>query len=64
LFFPFLFAVEELYGTLYQSGSFSLIIVGSGFNCLRSFLFFFLFSGAKSLASKSVEEKCKITQIV
>jgi hypothetical protein len=27
--FPFLFAVEELYGTRYQSGSFSLINVGS-----------------------------------
>jgi hypothetical protein len=27
---PFLFAVEELYGTQYQSGSFSLINVGSG----------------------------------
>jgi hypothetical protein len=29
--------VEELYGTRYQSGSFSLIDVGSGFHCLRSF---------------------------
>ena len=28
---PFLFAVEELYGTRYQSGSFSLIYVGSDF---------------------------------
>ena len=37
--FPFLFTVEELYGTRYQSGSFSLIIVGSGFHCLHSFLF-------------------------
>jgi len=35
----FLFAVEELYGTRYQSGSFSLINVGSGFHCLRSFSF-------------------------
>jgi hypothetical protein len=25
---------EELYGTLYQSGSFSFISVGSGFHCL------------------------------
>jgi len=38
--FPLLFAVEELYGTRYQSGSFSLINVGSGFHCLRSFLSF------------------------
>jgi len=29
--------VEELYGTRYQRGSFSLINVGSGFHCLRSF---------------------------
>jgi len=28
--------VEELYGTRYQSGSFSLINVGSGFHCLLS----------------------------
>jgi hypothetical protein len=42
LIFPFLFAVEELYGTRYQSGSFSLINVGSGFHCLLSFYFFFL----------------------
>jgi len=33
--------VEELYGTRYQSGSFSLINVGSGCHCLRSFSFFF-----------------------
>jgi len=31
--------VEELYGTRYQSGSFSLINVGSGFHCLRDFSF-------------------------
>ena len=36
---PFIFAVEELYGTRYQSDSFSFIIVGSGFHCLRSFFF-------------------------
>jgi len=36
----FLFAVEELYNTRYQSSSFSLINVGSGFHCMRSFLFF------------------------
>ena len=40
LIFPFLFAVEELYGTRYQSGSFFLSNVGSGFHCLRSFYFF------------------------
>ena len=39
MIFPFLFAVEKLYGTWYQSGSFSLINVGSGFHCLRSFFF-------------------------
>jgi hypothetical protein len=39
---PFLFAVEELYGTRYQSGSFSLTNVGSVFHCLRSFFFFHL----------------------
>ena len=37
--FPLPFVVEELYGTRYQSGSFSLINVGSGFHCLRSFSF-------------------------
>jgi len=30
-------AVEELYGTRYQSGSFFLTNVGSGFHYLRSF---------------------------
>jgi len=44
--FPFLFAAEELYGTRYQSGSFSLIYVGTGFHCLCSYLSFFLFRGA------------------
>ena len=39
--FSFLFTAEELYGTWYQSGSFSLINVGSGFHCLRSFFFCF-----------------------
>jgi len=38
--YSFLFAVEELCGTRYQSGSFSLINVGSGFHCLRSFFVF------------------------
>jgi len=33
--------MEELYGTRYQSGSFSLINVGSGIHCLRSFSFLF-----------------------
>jgi len=42
LIFPFLFAVEELYGTQYQSGSFSLINVGSGFTACEVFLFFSL----------------------
>jgi hypothetical protein len=39
LFIPFVpgVAVEELYGTRYQSGSFSLITVGSGFHSLHSF---------------------------
>jgi len=41
--FPFLVTVEELYGTRYQSGSFSLINVESGFHCLRSFFFYFFF---------------------
>jgi hypothetical protein len=36
-FFPFLFTVEELHGARYQSGSFSLFNVGSGFHCLRRF---------------------------
>ena len=31
--------MKELYGTRYQSCSFSLINVGSGFHCLRSFPF-------------------------
>ena len=42
--FPFLFAVEELYGTRYQSGSFSLNNVGSGSHCLHSLSFSFLLS--------------------
>ena len=33
--------MEELHGIRYESGSFSLINVGSGFHCLRSFFFFF-----------------------
>jgi hypothetical protein len=32
--------VEELYGIRYQSGSLSLVNVGNGFHCLRSFFFF------------------------
>jgi len=39
LVFFFFFVVEEFYSTQYQSGSFSLINVGSGFHCLRSFPF-------------------------
>ena len=38
----FLFAVEELYGTRYQNGPFSLINVGSGIHCLRSYFLFFV----------------------
>jgi len=41
--FSFLFAMEELYGTRYRSNYFSLINVGSGFHCLRSFFFSFFF---------------------
>ena len=33
--------MEELYGTRYQIGSFSLINVGSGFHCLRRFFCFY-----------------------
>ena len=33
--------VEKLHGTQYQSGSFSLNNVRSGFHCLRSFVFLF-----------------------
>jgi len=43
LIFLSYFKVEELYGTRYQSGSFSLINVGSGFHCPRIFLFLFPF---------------------
>ena len=43
LIFPFLFVVEELYGTRYQSGSFSLINVGSAFRCLRMYVVFSFF---------------------
>jgi hypothetical protein len=43
LIFLSYFTVKELYGTWYQSGSFSLIYVGSGFHCLRNFSFTFLF---------------------
>ena len=48
--FSFLFAVEELYGTRYQCGSFSLINVGSGFDCLRS-SFYFLLSFSSTMGS-------------
>jgi len=41
--FPFFFAVEELYGTRYQSGSFSLFYVGSGFHCACVVFLFFSF---------------------
>jgi hypothetical protein len=53
---PILFAVEELYGTWYQSGSFSLLNVVSGFHCLRSFFFFlFLFSEVYNFISAAVD---------
>ena len=45
--FPFLFMVEELYGTQYQSGSFSLINGGVK-ACV--FIYFFLFSGRQKPA--------------
>ena len=54
---PFLFAVEELYGTQYQSGSFSLINVGSGFQCLRNIFFFFSCLWLK-IGSSSVFSNC------
>ena len=47
--FPSLFAVEELYCTRYQSGSFSLINVGSGFHCLRGFSFLFFLCDSTEL---------------
>jgi hypothetical protein len=52
--------VEELYGTRYQSGSISLINVGSGFHCLRSFLFFsFFFCFYEMKANSSIAgNKC------
>jgi len=33
--------VEEIYGTRYQGGSFSVINVGSDFHCLRRYSFLF-----------------------
>ena len=53
----FLFAVEELYGTRYQSGSFSLINVGSGFHCLRSIFFFFHSIGHSSLFERPPDKQ-------
>ena len=46
-------AVEELYGTRYQSGSYSLINVGSGFHCLHSF-----FSVTGNMAN--IKEKAQV----
>jgi hypothetical protein len=43
--FFFLFTVEKFYGTRYQSGSFSLNNVGSGFHCLRNFSFSIWWAG-------------------
>jgi hypothetical protein len=47
--------VEELYGTRYQSGSFSLIKVGNGFHCLRNFSFlFFSFDTPNAVKRKNI----------
>ena len=54
--FP-LFAVEDLYGTQYQSGSFSLINVGSGFHCLRSFSFPFSYGHSNLKNSKAQQTR-------
>ena len=49
--------MEELYGTRYQSGSFSLINVGSVFHCPLWFSFFFFFFFFVFMASVGVIEK-------
>jgi len=49
-----LLLVEEFYGTRYQSGSFSLVNVGSGIPCLRSFSFFLFLDRGKSEAGMAV----------
>jgi hypothetical protein len=56
--------VEELYSTRYQGDSFSLIIVGSGFHCLRGFFFFcFLFDNRPKAGMKKLAlESFKMTQ--
>ena len=61
--------MEELYGTRYQSGSFSLINVGSGFYCLRSFFSFLCAGGqlaptAHVLVSTSVRESVYVHEPV
>ena len=53
--FPFPFAFEELYATRYQSGSFFLINVGSGFHFLRSIFFF---SFVQDLEAK--QQRCRM----
>jgi len=56
--------VEELYGTLrYQSGSFSLINVGSGFHCLRNFSFLFSCEHCNSALCHRVTARTKILVI-
>jgi hypothetical protein len=49
---PFLFAVEEVYGTRYQNGSFSLIYVGSGSHCLHIFSFILFLLGRSTNKTK------------
>jgi len=52
------FAVQELYGTRYQSGSNSLINVGSGYHCLRSVSFSFLLQLPQLLWSSPGSTPC------
>jgi len=54
------FAVEELYGTRYQSGSFSLITVWSGLHCLRRFSLSFSFLLLSLLiVQRTPDSKCE-----
>ena len=59
MIFPFLFAVEELYGTRYQSDSFSLINVGSSSHCLRC-----IFSFSCSKPDKPEEAYCRLLGLI
>jgi hypothetical protein len=56
IFFPIL--VEEFHGTRYQSGSNSLINVGSGYHCLRSVSFSFLLQLPQLLWSSPGSTPC------